>query len=256
MGSATPSIGSMATDPERSHRGTDIRRGTAVVGNAVSYRAEPAAGVSVGAVVVLPELFGLSPHVTAVCDTLASHGYRALAPDPYHRTPGASVLPEDADGRDRGFQLLAALTEADVVGDVERAIRAATDEGVGLAGVVGLSVGGYLGFLAAMELPVPAAVLLYPGWLDSSHPPIQSTTPALARLPNARGRILVLVGEDDHVLDRSAQRGIRAAFAAADRDHAVVAYPGVGHGYLAPGRPAYDESAAADSWRRIVAHLH
>ena len=154
-----------------------------------------------------------------------SAGYRALAPDLYHRVAGARTLPETDDGRDRGFQLLADLTLSQILDDVEVATAHATSDGIPLAGLVGLSVGGYLAFRVATAMPVPAAVLLYPGWLDTPDNPLRDGTTALDDLDNVNARLLILAGQDDHVLTAPTRDRIAAAFATSRNRHEAVQLP-------------------------------
>ncbi len=205
------------------------------------------------AVIVLPELFGISEHVMEVGRRLASHGYRAVVPDLFHRVPDATALPETDEGRTRGFEILADLSIRDVLGDVEAAIDIATDDATELAGLVGLSVGGYLGFRIVTEVAAPRAVLVYPGWLDTEANPLGDGVRALDRLPDVDGDLLVLVGDADRLVTESARNHVRAAFRG--ERHRLCVYRSVGHGYLAPHRTAYDPSAAETTWHELLAHL-
>ena len=204
-------------------------------------------------VVVLAELFGITAHVVAVCERLAAEGFPVVCPDLYHRTPGATTLPETDAGRAAGFAALGAATQDEFVEDIAAAAALATDGHPDQCGLLGLSVGGHLGFVAATRLPLRRIALAYPGWLTSPAPPVATSKPAIDDLDKITGSVLLVAGEDDFLITATERRTLDEQLTA--RGHHVVSYPGVGHGYLAPDRPAYDKAAAEDTWRRVLAHL-
>jgi len=152
-----------------------------------AYVARPAEDARPAGVIVNGELFGISAHVCDVCERLAGLGYLALAPDLHHRTAPGIELPHDAAGRERGMELLQQMTRDQVLDDV----RAATDhlraQGSDRAGVVGLSVGGHVAYLAATELDLAAVAVLYGGWIPSTDIPLSRPDSTIARTaPRAR----------------------------------------------------------------------
>ncbi|MGI8768475.1 MAG: dienelactone hydrolase family protein [Propionibacteriaceae bacterium] len=204
-----------------------------------------------GGVLVAMELFGVSAHTRDICERLARLGYWAIAPDLYHRVAPGVELASDEAGRARGFELLATLTRAPVLADLAAASTAIDREGIGLSGLVGLSVGGHVGFLAAAQLDLPTTVLCYPGWLPTTDIALSRPEPTLACSGAIRGRLLLLVGEKDPVVPPEHLTAIVAALQQARVEHELVEYPGVGHGFLCDRRLGYDAAAAEDAWRRI-----
>ncbi len=214
------------------------------------YVARPTGPGPYPGVVVAMELFGLSAHVREVCEQLADLGFVVLAPDLYHRTAPGVELAEDAAGRERGFELLHQQTREQVLRDIAAAIDRLRADGSAAVGMVGLSVGGHVAYLAATEFDLPAAVI-YGGWLPTTDIPLGRPEPTLARTPQITGRILILVGEHDQVVPAEHRREIAQALRAAGVRHEVVTYPGVAHGFLSDRRTTYDPTAARDAWRRI-----
>jgi len=141
------------------------------------YLARPATTEPSGAVIVGMELFGISAHVRDVCDRLAGLGYLAIAPDLYHRSAPGIELPENEQGRDRGFELLAQLTRPQVLTDVTATIDHLADYDTPLTGMVGLSVGGHVAYLAAAHLDIPATAIFYGGWIPTSDISISQPQP-------------------------------------------------------------------------------
>lgn len=87
-----------------------------------AYLARPATPGRYPNVLVGFELFGVTEYVRGVAERLASLGYNALAPDFYHRLGHHIELIEDAEGRSRGFELLAGIQRDGVRRDAQAAI--------------------------------------------------------------------------------------------------------------------------------------
>jgi carboxymethylenebutenolidase len=109
-------------------------------------------------VVLAHQLFGLTADVRAAADRIASLGYAVVAPDFFHRSEQAVVLPVTDEGRTRGFALMGQLTREGVLADVRAAISYLD---VPRVGIVGLSMGGHLAWYAATQLDLAVTVALY-----------------------------------------------------------------------------------------------
>jgi carboxymethylenebutenolidase len=226
---------------------------TADGGTMRAYVARPAGLGPFPGVIVGAEIYGITGHVRAVCERLADMGYVALAPDLHHRTAPWVELAEDEPGLARGFALLHQLTREDALRDVRAAIDYLRITGSDRIGMIGLSLGGHLAYLAASEFDLAAAVIAYGGWIPTTDIPLSRPQPTLTRTPGITGRLLVLVGEHDQVISPEQRRQIADALEAAKVRHQVVAYAGVGHGFLNDRRDTFDAAAAEDAWARIRA---
>src|SRR4051794_35898997 len=131
------------------------------IGDMRAYHAWPAEGQPRGSVIVAHELFGVTAHVRDVSERLAATGLAALAPEFMRGTE----LPHNADGRDRGFERLHALTRDQVLADASAAADFLGGREVAL---LGLSLGGHIAYLAATELPASHLIAAYPGWLTNT----------------------------------------------------------------------------------------
>ncbi len=216
-----------------------------------AYVAQPAEDQARSAVIVAGELFGVSAHVRDVCERLAQLGYLALAPDLYHRTAPRIELAHDAAGRERGFELLRQMTRDEVIDDVRAAIEHVRARGVDRVGMVGLSVGGHVAYLAATALDLAAVAVLYGGWIPTTDIPLSRPEPTLTRTRAISARMLILVGENDHIVPRVQRQAIGDALRTAGVRHELIEYPGAPHGFLCDRRDSYDAAAAEDAWRRI-----
>ncbi|MEZ0065588.1 carboxymethylenebutenolidase [Streptacidiphilus sp. MAP12-20] len=214
------------------------------------YLARPEGQGEHPGVIVAMELFGVDAHVRKVCDDLAARGFTALAPDFYHRLEPDAECPRDDAGRSHGFELLAGLTREGILADVGATLTRMRELGVRPAGMLGLSVGGHFTYLAATAYDLPVAAVFYGGWLTGTEMPFSRPEPTLALTSKITGRLLYLVGEEDHVIPLAEQSRIAAALAEAGERHSFVAYPGAGHGFLRT-----DPAAAEDAMARVVAAL-
>jgi carboxymethylenebutenolidase len=227
-----------------------------VAGEAMGgYLARPAHAAGAPAVIVAMELFGVSAHIRDVCDRLAALGFVALAPDLYHRSDPGVELAADDQGRSRGFELLGRLTRDQVLADVGATIAFLGERALPFAGVVGLSVGGHVAYLAAGRLEIPATVVLYGGWIPTTDIAISRPEPTIAATATITGRLLMLVGTDDPVVPADHRLQVADALRDAGIKHELVEYPGVGHGFLCDRRDGYDRAAATDAWLRIATFL-
>jgi len=204
------------------------------------YLATPSSGRG-AAVVVIQEWWGLVPHIEEVADRFAREGFLALAPDLYHGKVAKS--PDDA-GR-----LLMEL-------DVDRAERDIAGAAAFLLvqpecssktfGVVGFCMGGALAqYAASKNDKAAAAVSFYGGFKKVS-----------VDWANLHAALLLIYGETDKGVPPAQGHEIENNLKRMGKEVEVVVYPGAGHAFFNDTRPAvYKADAAADAWRRTVAHF-
>lgn len=186
-----------------------------------AYRAEPA-GEPKGAIVVIQEIFGLTPGIRAKCDTWAAEGYLALAPDMFWRIqPGLDLDPDVPEQMQEAFGFFQKFDFDEGIKDVEATIRAARAAVAGRkVGLVGFCMGGRMAYLAATRTDVDASVGYYAVGL-----------PALLRESHAIGRPLLLhIAKDDAHVPPDQQAAIHAGLD--DNPHVtIVDWDGVDHGF-------------------------
>ncbi|MBY8879414.1 dienelactone hydrolase family protein [Actinacidiphila acidipaludis] len=232
-------------------------------GTMAAYVAEPSGPGAPGrrpAVIVGFEMFGLTPYVRRLADRFAGLGHLAIVPDFYHRTAPGHSGTADEEGRARGYALLGQLDRDEVRQDLTATLAYLDrrNHTTGRTAMVGFSLGGHLAFFAATQVPLAAVAMVYPGWLDVAGTALSAPGPLLDLAPGAAehgGRLLYLVGADDHVVTAGQTRLTAAALTAAGVRHEIVVYPDTPHGFLADERDTYRPDQAADAWRRIDALL-
>ena len=128
-----------------------------------AYVSEPAAKPR-GAIVVLPEIFGVNSHIRGVADRFASAGYLAIAPSTFERAERGVETGYGPDDMKRGSALKAAieaLPAPGVLQDIQAAVERAGESG--RVGVVGYCWGGLLAWRAAEQVKGLAAAVTYYG---------------------------------------------------------------------------------------------
>jgi carboxymethylenebutenolidase len=197
-------------------------------------------------VIVIHEIFGLTPWVRSVADQLAADGFIAIAPDlmTSKNLPGT---PEDGPAAEQATAAIRTLDR----GVVQTQLDAAARYGMSLPaatqkyGVVGFCWGGTTSFEHALHSPdLDAAVVYYGG------------TPANATFSAVRAPIIGLYGGDDNRVNSTipaADSGMRAA----GRSYESHVFAGAGHGFLRAQsdsvRGAPNSSASAAAWPLTVA---
>jgi len=190
-------------------------------------------------VIVLPEWWGLVPHIKDVTDRFAREGFVALAPDLYHGRAAGS--PDEAG------KLMMALNigqaEKDLRGAVEYLLAHEASEGEAV-GTVGFCMGGVLSLFAASKNERVGACVVFYG----IHPKVEPDLDAL------RAPVLGLYAEKDQSVPPEAARELEAKLKERGKSVEVHIYPGVDHAFFNDTRPeVYDPEAAADAWRRTIA---
>ena len=133
----------------------------------------PESGTGPGLVVV-QEIFGLTPYVKGVCDRLAGLGYVALAPALYSRLDPDLVLDEHLpDSLPRAFQAMQRLDVPQAVDDATvtlEHLRAVPEVQGHRVGIIGFCLGGGIAYMVAAASDPAVAVCYYgsaiPGALD------------------------------------------------------------------------------------------
>jgi carboxymethylenebutenolidase len=126
-----------------------------------AYRADPA-GAAKGSLVVIQEIFGVNNHIRAVCDRVASEGYRALAPALFDRTQKDFQCGYTPDEIAEARKFVANPDWGAMLRDTDAAIKELKKEG-GPVGIIGFCMGGSIAFLAAAKLDGLAASICYYG---------------------------------------------------------------------------------------------
>ena len=194
-------------------------------------------------VVVVHEIFGLSPWVRAVADQLAADGFIAIAPD----LLTSKNLPNPTDSVPS--QLATAAIRTLDMNDVHRQISAAANYAMALPsavrkyGIVGYCWGGGVSFEHAVRSPSLGAAVVYYG-----------VSPATASLAAVKAPVLGLYGGNDARVDATIPPA-DTAMKALGKTYEPHIYEGAGHGFLRQqsGQNGANLTAAQQAWPATIA---
>jgi carboxymethylenebutenolidase len=216
-----------------------------------AYLARPLGQDSFGSVVVIHHMPGYDSATKEITRKFAAHGYAALMPNLYHRdAPGASPDDAAATARAQG-----GVPDERLVGDVGGAADhlRALDGSNGKVGVIGYCSGGRQSFLAAVSLPLDAAVDCYGAFVTGTPPegfPLQ-VGPIGHLAPNLSCPLLGLFGAEDQYPTPDQVDELDKILTEAGKPHEFHSYDGAGHAFFSVNRPSYRVEAANDGWEKI-----
>jgi carboxymethylenebutenolidase len=217
-----------------------------------AYLARPAGDGPFGGVLVIHHLPGWDRETKEITRRFAAMGYNAICPNLYARQ-GLDVDPDDAAAATREA---GGIPDDQFVGDAQVAIDAlrALATSNGRAGDIGYCSGGRHAFLAAVSLPLDAAVDCYGAFVVGAVPegfPLK-VKPIVDRTPQLSCPLLGLFGNDDQFPTPAHVDELEAALKDADKTYEFHRYDGAGHAFFSVDRPAYRAEAAVDGWQRIA----
>ncbi|APW39385.1 hypothetical protein RD110_20985 [Rhodoferax koreense] len=197
------------------------------------------------AVVVVQEIFGVTPHIRDVADRYARDGYLAIAPDLFWRIEPGLSLSHSKEDMQRAFAVLAQFDEDLGVQDLRATLaHVRAQPGITGVGLVGMCLGGKLAYLAAARLPVDASVAFYGVGIEKH----------LGEAQALKHPLLMFFGGKD----RYAPPPVRAQIEAATAGNplaAVRVYEDADHGFYTRGTPEVIQSAHAQARAFLEQHL-
>ena len=206
------------------------------------------------AVVLIPDVRGVSPLYCRLGARLAEAGILTLVLDIYSRE-GTPDLP-DMEAVNR---CIAALPDQRVLGDVAAAVRHLSERKDVIAqaiGVVGFCVGGQYAVMAACKVTGLRACVSFYGMLRYAERPPHKPESPLDMAAALGCPLLGLYGAEDALIPIADIHELEAVLARTGKRFEYEIYPGAGHAFLNDARPdAYRPEAAAHAWSRAVTFL-
>jgi carboxymethylenebutenolidase len=214
----------------------DIRyRGAS--GDVRANRVIPKGENKVPGVVVVHEVWGLTPYVEDVARRLGVEGFMAIAPDAYTPLGGSPKDPQKA------FAMVEQLDSAMTVKDYIAAAKylQTHPRSNGNVGVVGFCWGGSMANQMAANWPdLKAAVPFYGGQLASED------------VPKIKASLLLHYAEDDERVNPGVP-AFEEALKKESIDYTLYTYEGTGHGFHNDTSAArYNKEAARLAWKRTI----
>lgn len=228
-------------------RGREIdvaERGRRVRGHEVS------AGDAAPALVLLPDVHGVSDLYREIAGRFAAQGFTTLALDLYARE-GTPKLASPAEA----LQWIARLPDDRVLGDVAAAIEhlADTPDGRRPVGITGFCMGGQYALLAACSLPGLSACVSFYGMLRYAATSAIKPRSPLDAADDLGCPYLGIFGTEDGFIPLADVDELEARLTRARKTFEIGRYAGCGHAFLNSTRPeAFRPDAAADAFARAV----
>jgi carboxymethylenebutenolidase len=217
-------------------------------GEMPTYQATPE-GEPKGAVLVIQEAFGLTPHIESIVRRVAEAGYVAAAPALFHRQ-GSPVL--DYTDFEKVMPVMKELNASGIRADLDAGFDHLASLGFApeRTGIVGFCMGGTVALIGGQERALGAAVTFYGGGVSQGRFGFES----LADLaPKLQSPWLGLFGDLDQGIPVDDVEKLRAAAATATVPTEIVRYAEAAHGFNCDDRDAYHEPSATDAWARTLA---
>ena len=215
------------------------------------YLAAPDAAAERAAIVLIPDVHGLSDLYREIAGRFAARGFPTLAVDLYSRE-GAPKLAGPA----QAMAWIAALPDRRVLGDLQAAVDflASTAGAARRVGITGFCMGGQYALLAACSLRGLSARASFYGMLRYAELNQKKPRSPLDAAVDLTCPYLGIFGADDALIPPSNVAELGARLASAGKTFGIKSYAGCGHAFLNHTRPdAYRPEAAADAFERSVA---
>lgn len=195
-----------------------------------------AEGKPKGGIVVIQEIYGVTPHIRSVADRLAAAGYTAVAPAFFDHLESNVELAYDKAGTERGKALVQELGMQRPMEDVASAAEAIAS--ADKIGTIGFCWGGTVALLAAQHLGMPSASYYGARNTGYMNDPLQAP-------------VMFHFGENDRSIPPEAVAKHREQWPGME----VFTYPGAGHAFNrdVEGDPHYHETSAKLAWQRTLA---
>jgi carboxymethylenebutenolidase len=219
-------------------------------GEASAYRAHPAGRVAVPVVLVLSEIFGVHEHIADVCRRLAKEGYYAIAVEHFARAGDVRAAP-DIGGV---TQIVAKVSDAQVMADLDAALAFATKEGAQAdrLAITGYCWGGRIVWLYAARAPKLKAGAAWYGRVTGPKDEARPLQP-VDMAEKIKAPILGLYGGKDQGIAVADVQGLVDAVNKAGGKAELVVFPDAPHAFHADYRPSYREAEAKAGWAKMLA---
>jgi len=222
-----------------------------------AYVARPDARGRFPAVVVISEVFGVHEYIRDTCRRLAKLGYVAIAPDFFVRSGDPSTTSDFDKIRD----IVSQASDQQVMGDLAATLRFLRGQPYAdrrKLAITGFCWGGAVVWLACETFKDFRCGTAWYGKLSRPKPGEFMSQPQrhwpLELAASLKAPVLGLYGGQDQGIPMSDIAAMTDALENARvKGSDLIVYGRSQHGFHADYRPSYDEVAAKDGWRRMLA---
>jgi carboxymethylenebutenolidase len=214
-----------------------------------AHLALPGLATPAPAVVVIQEIWGLTPHIKDVADRFAREGYVALAPDMYTREGGAPSIDLDVL---RKFAL--GIADTRIIGDLRAAcayLRRRPEVRGDRIAAVGFCMGGAWALLLGCHEPIQAVADFYG---RVRYPDLTEAKPLhpIDYVPTLACPLLGVFAGADAGIPVEHARDLEAAGRRHGKTVEMHVYEGAPHAFFNDHRESYRAEPARDAWARTL----
>lgn len=213
------------------------------------------------AIIVLPEIFGLTDFITSTTDRFAEEfKVSAYALDFFFQLTGEpNKFDYNSDeGAQTGMDLMKKMTGEDFVNIFEQAVDHIVADLGGVEEIVvcGFCFGGRLAYLSSIETRVKKIISFYGA--GANKPNYYSDSSAIEQLCEARSsdeslQVLSFYGAEDDSINQEDRDKTKKAMQEANISYHDIVYPDTGHAFFNNTRQSmYNEESANKAWREII----
>jgi carboxymethylenebutenolidase len=218
------------------------------------YEARPAAGTNAPIVIAISEVWGVHEWVKDVTRRFAKAGYCCVAPELFQREGGVAQL-SDIQAI---LKIVFSVPRKQLLGDVAAAADwAKTRPGVRAdrIGVTGWCWGGGVVLQVAATNPDIKAEVSWYGAMARPFVDTPNPVTGFDVAKDIKAPFLGLYGETDTNPTPADARKFEEMLKPHNPTADAVVFPGAGHAFFADYRPSYNAAAAAEGWKRCLAHF-
>ncbi len=197
--------------------------------------------------IVLQEVYGVNEHIRDVTERFGREGFVALAPELFHRTaPGKEIPYTDFQS---AMPHMKAMTREGTDADLRAAFEWLQSQPFvkgNEISAVGYCMGGRIAFAANTILPLKAAISYYGAGIPSG---------PLDRAASLHGPQLFFWGGKDTHIPPEQRATTLNALKEHGKTYANVEFSEADHAFFCDQRPAYNPTAARQSWALTLEFL-
>ena len=195
------------------------------------------AAQAVGSVIILHAVYGITDHISKLCNRFATAGFSSFAPWLFDRVQADLVYPYTPDGTKSGSESYKSISQDKLLMDIDACREEANK--YGNVAICGFCTGGTWAWIGASALDFDAAVVFY-GSQVIEH---------IHRSPNCPTEMHY--GDEDFVVPINIVEMIRAKHL----DVPCHLYEGCNHAFFNPDQKFYNAKAADLMWDRSLNFL-
>ncbi len=198
--------------------------------------------------VIIQEIFGISPFLKEMANRYAAHGFAVLVPDLFWRQADPlTELPDQSEAAtQKAFDLYKTFDTEKALDDIAASLRwlRENEHTSGKTGVVGYCLGGLLAFMSGCQLDIDAAIGYYGVGIEKN----------LQNANMIRKPIMLHFAEKDGFVPTKTIKELEEKFSN-NNLVSIHNYAGCDHGFARTGGVNYDRGASEISDTRTLALL-